>query len=212
MSIKVSIIDDHPIVLEGIRNMLSTFPEFRLLGTYLHFNDLMQGLQDNLPDILLLDIQMPGKTGDEAVPEILLEFPNLKIIVFSNVDAMSYVHNLLGSGIKGYLLKSTDPLNLAKAINIVYEGSEILDSVLSKAYYEFCRKMKRAVYLKPKLTPREKQIVQLIANGDSSQEIADKLFISVRTVEFYRLNIMTKMDVNNAAALVHQAVTLGFIL
>lgn len=212
MNIKISIIDDHPIVLQGLQNMLNAFSNLKVIGAYLRFEDLLTALKNSPSDILLMDIQMPGKSGIELAPEIIKTFPCLKIIALTNLEGMSYVRHLLQIGVKGYLLKTVAPKYLSESIESVFAGEEVIDESLNVAFREFTRKMKRASYLHPELSPREKEIVQLIAKGASSQEIAQTLFLGNRTVEFYRQNIMTKLDVNNAAALVHKALNLGIIL
>src|SRR5690242_18243208 len=112
MSIKLSIIDDHPIVLEGLRNMLASFGQIDLVGAYLNAGELITGLKEHPVDILLLDIQMPDKTGDELVPEILSACENIRIIALTNIDSMLYVYNMLKLGVKGYILKTADPKTL----------------------------------------------------------------------------------------------------
>jgi len=114
-------------------------------------------------------------------------------------------------GARAYILKTANPKTLISAILDVYDGKEVLDPSLIDIMEEFTRRMKRESYLKPKLTQRELEILQHIANGDSSQEIAAKLFIGIRTVEFYRLNILLKMDVKNTAALIRKALSMGII-
>jgi two-component system secretion response regulator SsrB len=212
MNIKVSIIDDHPIVLQGLVNMLQAFSGLNLAGAYQNEDDLMDGLKMDPPDVLLLDIQMHGKTGNELVPAVLSLLPELKIIALTHMESMPYLHQMLLLGVKGYILKTTEPKNLVAAIEMVYQGDKVIDESLIAPYKEFTQKTNKRSLLKPSLTKREKEIVQLIAQGYSSKDISEQLYLGVRTVEFYRLNILMKMDVSNAAELVHKALNLGFIL
>ena len=210
MNIKVAILDDHPMVLEGLSKMLTT-AEISISGTYLNGAILMEALQSCVPDVLLLDIQMPEKNGGEWTKDILENYPALKIIALTNIDAPLYVHNMLRLGVAGYLLKTVSPGQLVTAIKDVHNGFQVIDPSLEEKLYEFTGKMKRETYLKPKLTQREQEILQYIADGCSSQEIAGQLFISIRTVEYYRLNILLKMDVKNTAMLIRKALTMGLV-
>lgn len=211
MNIEVAILDDHPMVLEGLGNMLTSATGISLNGAYLNGKDLRHGLQQSLPDILLLDIQMPDKNGDEQVQDILTLYPSLKIIALTNIDAPLYVHNMLRLGVEGYLLKTVAPQQLVAAIKTVYHGRRVIDPSLEGRLLEFTSKMKRETYLKPRLTQREQEVLQYIADGCSSQEIAEKLFISIRTVEYYRFNILLKMDVKNTAMLIRKALSMGIV-
>ena len=211
MNIEVAILDDHPMVLEGLGNMLTSATDISLNGAYLNAKDLLHGLQQSLPDILLLDIQMPDKNGDDQVQDILTLYPSLKIIALTNIDAPLYVHNMLRLGVEGYLLKTVAPQQLVATIKTVYHGRRVIDPSLEGRLLEFTNKMKRETYLKPRLTQREQEVLQYIADGCSSQEIAEKLFISIRTVEYYRFNILLKMDVKNTAMLIRKALSMGIV-
>jgi len=210
-NIEVAILDDHPMVLEGLGNMLAAATGITLSGAYLDGKDLMYGLQRSLPDVLLLDIQMPDKAGDDRIQEILKLYPGLKIIALTNIDAPLYVHNMLRLGAEGYLLKTVAPGQLIESIKTVCRGGRVIDPLLEDRLQEFRGKMKRETYLKPRLTQREGEVLQYIADGCSSQEIAEKLFISIRTVEYYRFNILLKMDVKNTAMLIRKALGMGLV-
>ncbi|MFA6059853.1 MAG: response regulator transcription factor [Taibaiella sp.] len=209
MSIKVAILDDHPLILKGLENILATTENISLSGTYYNGTDLLDSFKNIIPDILLLDIQMPGRSGDEWITDILQHCPDLKIIAYTNIDNLLYVFNMLKLGAKGYILKSAHPQYLMDCIRDVDNGLSIIDSTLEERYKEYLHTIKRETYLHPKLTEREKEILQLITDGLSSKQIADRLFISIRTVEFYRLNILLKLDANNTAMLVKKAIKSG---
>lgn len=209
MSIKVAILDDHPMILQGLENVLSASGDISLAGVYQEGADLVAGLGNNSPDVLLLDIQMPGKSGDEWMTEILEHCPELKIIAFTNIDSLLYVYNMFKLGAKGYVLKSAHPRYLLDSIRLVADNLTVVDHTLEAQYKEYVQSIKKETYLNPKLTEREKEVLQLIVDGLSSREIAGKLFISIRTIEFYRLNILLKLDAANTAILVKKAITLG---
>lgn len=209
MSIKVAILDDHPMILQGLENVLSVSENISLSGIYQDGVSLIEGLKSNSPDVLLLDIQMPERSGDEWMTDILELSPDLKIIAFTNIDSLLYVYNMFKLGAKGYVLKSAHPRYLTESIRQVADDLTVIDPTLEEKYREYVQTMKKESYLNPRLTDREKEVLQLIVDGLSSKQIAEKLFISIRTVEFYRLNILLKLDAPNTAVLVKRAITLG---
>jgi two-component system secretion response regulator SsrB len=209
MSIKVAILDDHPLILRGLENILSTTEHISLSSAYYNGADLLASFTDLIPDVLLLDIQMPGRSGDEWITDILQHCPDLKIIAYTNIDNLLYVFNMLKLGAKGYVLKSAHPQYLIDRIRDVGNGLTVIDNTLEESYSSYLHTIKRETYLHPKLTEREKEILQLITDGYSSKQIAEQLFISIRTVEFYRLNILLKLDANNTAVLVKKAIKMG---
>jgi DNA-binding NarL/FixJ family response regulator len=209
MKIHIAIADDHPMIIGGLKNMLAAYPHIELEGTYGTGAELLKGLQQKLPDVLLLDIQLPDKTGDELAATILKKHPELKILTLTNFNSMLYVHNMLRIGVKGYILKTTDPETLIKAIEEVYNGEEFIDHAVKGKLGQYATKMKKEANLRPTLTLREKEILKLTVNGDTIQEISEKLFIGLRTVEYYRSNLLLKLEVKNMAALIKKALELG---
>jgi DNA-binding NarL/FixJ family response regulator len=209
--IKVSITDDHPLVISGLQNVLLHYPHIHLLSSYPDGEALMKGLQANAPDVLLLDIQMPGKTGDSLAPVILKKYPDLKIIALTNFDSILYVNNMLKLGVHGYLLKSAEEKIIIGAIEAVYNGAIFIEDAMKQKMEQLEDKVAKTVFAKVSLTPREKDILKHIVNGDTNQEIAGKLFLSIRTVENYRLNIQLKLDAKNTAVLVKKALQMGLL-
>jgi len=211
MNIRIAIADDHLMVINGIQKMLSAFPHVQITGAYLNGEDLVEGLAKELPDVLLLDIQMPGKTGDKLTPLLLKEYPGLRILTLTNFDSVFYVKNMMHHGALGYLLKSTDPETLIEAIESVYEYREYIEPQLKQQLAEKNVKLNRQNANQPPLSSREKEVIQLIADGYTTQEIAGKLFIGFTTVENYRFNLLSKFGVKNTAMLVKKAVQLGLV-
>lgn len=209
--IRISIADDHPMVIDGIKNMLKGYKAATIIDTYNDGAALMEGLKTSQPDILLLDIQMPEKSGDELAPVIMKRYPTIKILTLTNFDSTLHVQNMLRHGVLGYLLKTTDKETLINAIETVYRGEVFLQSEMSEKLDHVGLRMKREVSTKSNLSPREMEILQCIVNGDSSPEIAEKLFLSVRTVDNYRVNILLKLDVKNIATLVRKALEMGLV-
>jgi len=211
MNIKVSIVDDHPLVINGLQNMLSHYSFITLLGTYLDGDSLLDGLKDNVPDVLLLDIQMPGKTGDELAPVLLKKHPGIKIIALTNFDSTLYANNMFKVGVHGYVLKSAEEKVIIRAIETVYNGGDFIEESMKEKMAQLQEKVAKTVFARCSLTPRETDILKKIVNGETSQEIANNLFLSLRTVENYRLNIQLKLDVKNTAMLVKKALQMGLV-
>lgn len=212
MTIKISITDDHPLVISGIKNMLSQYAYIEIIGAYKNGTDLLEDLKKNVPDILLLDIQMPGKTGDEIAGIIQKKYPQVRIIALTGFDTPFYVRSMMQNGCKGYLLKNTDQKTLLKAIDAVYKGEEYIDEGLKEELLNnFLKLKKQKTSTSPILTRREKEVLKLIVNEHTSREIAEQLFLSLRTVEKYRLQLLQKLKVRNTAGLVKIALELNLI-
>lgn len=210
--IKVAIADDHQVVLSGIQNMLNSCPHIELRGQYQSGQSLLDGLVVEQPDVLLLDIQMPDKTGDELAKIISKKYPAIRILALTVFDTPFYIRSMMQNGCQGYLLKNTDQQTLIDAIETLYNNGQYIEPSLKEQLLQnMLRIKKQNVQSVPVLTKREKDILQLIVAEHTSQEIADRLFLSLRTVEKYRLNILQKLHVKNTAGLVKAALELGLI-
>lgn len=210
MAIRIAITDDHPIVIDGLRMALNGHPDIMIAGAYSSGTALFMGLKKNLPDVLLLDLQLPDKTGYELVPLLLKQYPGLKILILSAMESSPYIKEMMQKGCKGYLLKSTTNKHvLVEAITEVYHGGLYLDKGLKEQLLNemFVSKRKRDK-IEPRITQRERDVLKLIAEECSNQEIADRLFISLRTVETHRYNLVQKLNVKNTAGLVRLALSL----
>ncbi len=202
-SIKISIVDDHTLVIGGIEKLITRYPHLELISTYSNGADLMEGLRTNQPDVLLLDIQMPGKTGEELLPLIRKQYPSIRIIALTGYDTPYYIQSMMANGCKGYLLKNTNEKDLVEAIETVYNGGNFIEkSIKEDLLINILKQEKRGMTVKSQLTHREKDILRLIMEEDTSPEIAEKLHLSLRTVEKYRLNLLQKLQVKNTAGLV----------
>lgn len=209
--IEVAIIDDHEVVIDGLVAMLSSSEVLQITYTTQSGRELLGYLETTAPDVLLMDIQMPEISGIELCRQVLQQQPKVNIIAFSSFDDSSYVKNVMRKGAKGYLLKNSDKQTIIRAIERVARGEEFLDDKIKNILLqETITGQRRSIYEIP-LTKREKELVTLIADGHSSQEIADKLYISLRTVETHRLNINQKMGVKNTAGLLKEAIKRGLI-
>ncbi|HTM66322.1 MAG TPA: response regulator transcription factor [Flavipsychrobacter sp.] len=209
MSIRIAIADDHPLLVEGLKKILPTFPGISLFGCYYTGKELLNGLEQYLPDVLLLDIHLPDKNGDELVPIILKKYPSLKILTLTNFDSTIYVHHMIAHGVLGYILKTATNEELIEAIQTVSRGEQYISDAMKEKMNDVDSKIRKAFSSRASLTPREKEILQLVVDGHTNPEIAQKLFLSVKTVDNYRTNIMMKLDVSNTAALVTKALRTG---
>lgn len=209
--ITISIADDHPMVITGVKKMLEDVHHISILDAFEDGEKLLDGLESRRPDVLLLDIQMPGKTGDELAPVLVKKFPQVQILMLTNLDSTLHVQNMLRHGVLGYLVKSTDKETLIHAIETVYRGGEFLQKEMRDKIERAGMRLKREVSTKSHLTPREKEILQCIVQGLNSKEIAEKLHLGVRTVENYRANILLKMDAKNIAVLVRKALEMDIV-
>ena len=207
MSIKITIIDDHPLLIKGLQSMLSHHPDIEIIATYQDSTRLLKALQTDQPDVLLLDIQMQGQMGDELAPVLHRLYPEVMVLVLTNLEHRYYIRSMLQHGVKGYVLKSSDEQVLLEAIRTVAKGHEYFDPIIRKQV-QLEQKTKT---LFPSLTRREKEILKMLTLNHSSQEIADHLCLSKRTVENHRTHLLQKLDVKNSASLIGKAMELGLI-
>lgn len=210
MSIKVAIADDHPMVISGIKNMLAGYAsEFICTDTYLDGASLLYGLEQRIPDVLLLDIQLPDKTGDQLLPEIRKRYPALKVLIVTNFSSAIYLNNMIRMGAHGYLLKNSREETLIEAIRTVYQGDTYIDKALRDQVDVHNTRLGN--FNQVTLTLREKEILQLAVDGKSNQEIVETLFLSINTVKSYMARIFEKLDVKNRSELTRKALMLGLV-
>lgn len=194
------------MVIEGIRSLLNNEPAVELLGHATNAASCLAFLQKSQPDVILMDIGLPDKSGIELCREVKTKYPGIRILGLSTFNQKSYIAKMLESGASGYLLKNAGRVELLKGIAMVmqnktYMSHEAAITIRSTSSGEL-----------PVLTHREKEVLQLIATGLTNQEIADKLFISSTTVETHRKNLLQKFKANNVAALINLAAKGGFVL
>lgn len=212
MSISVSIADDHPLATSGVCSMLSGYENIAVKGVYHTAASLMDGLSIFSPDVLLLDILIPGQSGKVLVPLIKQQYPSVKIVALTSLDAPAMVSSMMRRGCSGYLLKDTDRRNMIAAIETAHTGKEFIDPSLKEkilAHVLYPAQDKEEVI--PQITKRELQILQLITEEYTTREISEKLYISFRTVENHRYSLLQKLDVKNTVGLVKVALKLGLI-
>lgn len=209
--IEIAITDDHQIVVEGIRTMLKSNKEIVVLQSFNTVAETMIGLTSNI-QVLLLDINLPDGSGITACKEILLKFPEIHIVALTNFEDVTFIKQIIKNGARGYLLKNTDKSELLSAIKTVLTGERFLPPKIQELLLnESLGKPANSSFFLPKLTSREKEILDLIIKEFTTDEIAEKIFISVKTVESHRSNLIQKLGVKNTAGLVRVAFEKGLV-
>jgi DNA-binding NarL/FixJ family response regulator len=204
--ISLLIADDHNIILDGITDMLHSDSELKVVSTANNGAEVLEKLKLTSYDIVLLDINMPVMDGMRCAEEILKIYPKQNIMMLTMNEEKSIIEKMISIGVKGFLLKTTDKEDLINAIKTIHSGKEYFSAdvtklLISKKETETFSSLGTLA----NLTEREIEIVKHIANGLSSNEIAEQLFISPRTVETHRNNIIKKLGVNNVAGVVRFA-------
>jgi len=201
MVTKIAITDDHELVLQGIAAMLENTSEVVIAGLYKNAAETKQGMADELPDVLLLDINLPDINGIDLAKQLLKKYPDLKILALTNFEDVSFVKRMLKIGVQGYLLKNTDKLELLTAISTVLSDEVYLQSDIQRKLLSQTKKPADNG-LKPKLTRREQDVLVAISEEMTTKEISEKLFISHKTVENHRMNIMSKLGAKNSVGII----------
>lgn len=205
--INLAITDDQVIILNGLQKILADAPNINITGVYNTGDDLLEALTEQQPDVLLLDIQMPGKNGVELAAIITRNYKNIKIIALTNVDVLAQIKKILQLGVLGYLLKDASPSIIIQAIETVNAGDQYIQEGLKQQLLNSLSMLNA----KQIVTRREKEILQMIVDEFTNQEIADKLYLSLRTVENHRNNLLQKLKVKNTAGLVKIAIQEGLV-
>jgi len=208
------IVDDHTIVRKGIRSLLENNEEIEIVGEAENGNETIDKFRQVIPDIVLMDFAMPILNGLEATRRIKKQFPEVKVLILSMYKDEEYIINCMKAGALGYVNKQTTPEDLLKAIDTVYKGGYFTSSSFSndviKKYIETSKEKDKKVS-HDKLTSREVEILQLIAEGYSNKGMAKLLYISVKTVETHRTHLMDKLGKHNTVELTKYAIRKGII-
>lgn len=204
--IKVAITDDHFVVLQGIETMLKDVAGIQIVATNEDANQTMKSLETMQPDVLLLDINLPDENGIDLAQKITSLYPKIKIIALTNYEDISFVKQMIKHGAKGYLLKNTHKEELITAIEAVTNDGEYLQKdIRERIIAESLGKKKQNTFI-PKLTKREQEVLQAMADELTTQEISKKLFISPKTVETHRMNLMSKLGAKNSVGIMKIAI------
>ncbi|MCO5237317.1 MAG: response regulator transcription factor [Chitinophagaceae bacterium] len=206
--ISVFIVDDHPVVVEGLKSVIEKLPGHRVAGTAFNAIDAVNKLKTTEVDVLLLDINLPDISGIDLCKKVRKTFPDIKVLGISTFSERSYISRMIGNGASGYLIKSASADEIAEAIASVMQGKLYMS--LDMVHLLRPSSVVSAGNL-PALTKRETEILRYIAEGLTNNQIAEKLFISPSTVDTHRKNMITKLRVSNTAALVKLAVEQGLV-
>jgi len=211
MSIKILIVDDHQIMREGLCSMIEQESGFTVVGDASNGREALELIEDTYPDVVIMDINMPDMNGTEATRRITKEYPNIRIVALSMHSDKYFVTEMLKAGAAGYLLKDCSKNEIVEAIKTVADNKNYLcpeitgiiledfvQNTISNRHSEMAR-----------LTKKEREVLQLIAEGHTSKEIASMLHNSTKTVETHRVNIMSKLEIHSIAELTKFAIRHG---
>lgn len=199
--IRVLIADDHHLVRAGIAALLRGDPQLEIVGDVANGKDAISKSKQLLPHVALIDIAMPDISGIEAAAAIMKTCPGVKILILSQYESEDYVRRAVEIGARGYLLKSSLAQDLLTAIHAVHDGEQFFVSPVTDLMISSLRHPTKI----PELTNREQEILKLVAEGLTSQQIADRLHIGIRTVQYHRTNIHAKLRIKDTAGLVKYA-------
>ena len=206
MPIKLFIVDDHYMVIEGIRTLLQNEKDIIWVGHATNAASCMAFLQQQLPDVILMDINLPDKSGIELCKELKSMYPSVKVLGLSTFNQQSFIEKMMSNGASGYVLKNASGQELMEGINTIVQGKEYLsfDAAIALRHIDKSSKV-------PVITRREKEVLELIANGFTNNEIAKQLFLSCTTVDTHRKNLLAKFEAKNIASLIKHAMQLQMI-
>lgn len=209
--IKVLLADDHQIVRQGMRVLLNTQADIEVVGEASDGYELLELVNKLAPQVVITDIAMPNLNGMEAARQIHRHHPEVSLIILSMHSASSYVIRTLRSGALGYLLKDDDFTEVIQAIHTVVRGQRYLSPQVKESVLDLLTEGQPPVEPENILTEREREVLQLIAEGLTSPQIAEKLTISIRTAEKHRANLRAKLNLTSQADLVHFAIQQGIV-
>jgi two-component system response regulator NreC len=209
--IRVLLVDDHAILRAGLRSLLNTYDDIEVVGEAANGKDAIQKVRELQPDVIVMDVMMPEMNGLIATRYILEENPDARILMLTQYGNKEYVLPLLEAGAAGYVLKQAADTDFVKGIHAVYEGNSYLYPPIAKLVLDALMAGEEAIDPAQRLTPREREVLVLVAQGYTNSEIADILFISPKTVDVHRTRMMNKLDLHNVAEIVRYAVRRHFI-
>lgn len=207
--IRLVLADDHPMIRAGFKTLLAQNDDFEVAGEAGNGEELIKVVSATRPDVVLVDVHMPGTNGLEALGKLHAQFQAIKFIVLTMHDEREYVQKALKAGADGYLLKNIDREELQNAIHTVFKGGKYFSPEITAVLADSVARPSSSEG--GEITPREKEVLVLVAAGHSTKQIADQLGISIRTVETHRINMLKKMEVSNSAELIRKAFETGIL-
>jgi DNA-binding NarL/FixJ family response regulator len=206
MAIKLFIVDDHYMVIEGIHSLLQNEKDIEWMGHAMNAASCLAFLQQEKPDVILMDINLPDKSGIDLCKEVKEKYPSIQILGLSTFNQQSFIEKMIGSGASGYVIKNATQQELMEAIHTVVKGKEYLSFDAAVALRKPDTQNNT-----PVITRREKEVLELITEGMTNNEIARQLFISSTTVDTHRKNLLSKLRAKNTASLVRIATQLKLV-
>lgn len=215
--IRLILVDDHQLVRTGIANLLAGETGFEIIGEAADAKDLFELLKKSQPDITILDIALPGLSGIEITKKLHNDYPGIRILILSMHTSEEFIFNAINSGARGYLPKNTSRKELIEAIYAIHRGEEFFAESISNVILKSYIKKAKSDSIEDEnneslLSKREIEVLKLFAEGMTNQEIADKLFISIRTVESHKNHIMARLELKTTVDLVKFAIRNNIVL
>jgi len=204
MKASIFIVDDHYMVIEGIRSLLQNEKSIEWMGHATNASSCIGFLKRQQPDIILMDVNLPDKSGIDLCKEVKQLYPAVQVLGLSTFNQQAIIRNMMDNGASGYVLKNATKEELLEAINVVSKGHTYFSQ-------EAVQTMRESGTQQTMITRREKEVLQLIAEGLTNAEISEKLFISVPTVNTHRKSLLEKFEVKNTATLISKAMRTGII-
>lgn len=211
--IRIIIADDHLMFIDGLKSLLRTMKNIQVTGEAVNGRQLIDLLEKTPADLILMDVNMPVMDGADATRLIRIKYPDIKILMLTMFNTRDHIEKLLRAGAHGYILKNTGKKELQDAIESLMKNRSFFSKEVTERIMEGLQKKRSAdkISLAAELTEREKDVLRLIAQELTTQEIADKLFLSFHTIETHRKNLISKLNVRNTAGLVKYAVQQGYV-
>jgi len=211
-NVRVLLADDHTLVRAGLRKLLESIPSMEVVGEAGDGLELLELVEKLQPQMVLMDIAMPGLNGLEATGRLVKAWPGIRVLILSMHQNGEYVRQALRQGAAAYLLKDAAPLELELAIRAVLKGETYLSPAVSKGVVsDYVQRLRTDEQPADALTPRQREVLQLIAEGQSTKEIARRLDLSIKTVETHRTQLMKQLDIHEIAGLVRFAIRTGLV-
>ncbi len=211
-SVRVLLADDHTLVRAGLRKLLESMPDVCVVGEAADGLALLALAEQLQPHLVLMDIAMPGLNGLEATARLSKTWPDIRVLILSMYQNEEYVRQALRNGAAAYLLKDCAPLELELALKAVLRGETYLSPAVSKGVVsDYVQRLLGDRQVGAQLTPRQREVLQLIAEGQSTKEIARRLNLSVKTVESHRGQLMKQLDIHEVTGLVRYAMHIGLV-
>jgi DNA-binding NarL/FixJ family response regulator len=212
MSCRVLLADDHTLVRAGLRKLLESLPGVEVVGEACDGMEVLSLAEQLRPDVVVMDVAMPGLNGLDATARLKLSQPDSKVLILSMHQNEDYVRQALRQGAAAYLLKDAAPTELEAGLRAVMRGETYLSAAVSKGVMsDYVKRLRFDEPSGSQLTPRQREVLQLIAEGNSSKEIARRLDLSVKTVDTHRSQLMRQLDIHEVTGLVRYALRCGLI-